>query len=248
MSENYDFAKLRSELINLTKSQLSKTVSTDIILIQTLSSIDELTISLNTLSKRLREWYGYILPELEHKIKDHEKFSELIMNKSYDELIKEFAPNGTMGKKLSDEDLEIVVGFAKKLNELYSEKERLLNYLEKKLKEFMPNTHYLLGTTITARILSSAGSLEKLTRVPASTIQLFGAEKALFRHLKSGARSPKYGHIFGHQLLQQASNDMKGKVARSLADKTSICVKLDFFKGDFLADTYLKGLQKRFSR
>ncbi len=243
-----DFAQLRKELIELTKKQLGESVSQDIIIIQALMSVDEITNNLNTLSKRLREWYGYILPELEHKIKDHETFINLIATKNFDELKNEFAPKVTMGIKLPEKDLQIVSEFAKKILELYKEKEKLLNYLDEKLDEFMPNTKALLGSTIAARLLAGAGSLKTLTRMPASTIQLLGAEKALFRHLKTGARSPKYGHIFSHQLIQKAKNSERGKVARSLADKISICVKLDYFKGDFLGETYLKGLEKRFQK
>lgn len=241
-----NFQDLRIKLIDLTKKQLGEAVSTDILLIQTLASVDDLTISLNTLSKRLREWHGYILPEVDHNINDHETFARLISTKSFEELEKEFAKSGSMGKKVDSADLDAVVSFAKQITILYQEKNNLLNYLESKLKYFMPNTYHLLGTTITARLLSSAGSLKGLTRVPASTIQLFGAEKALFRHLKSGARSPKYGHIFNHQLIQKTKATERGKVARALADKVSICVKLDFFKGEFLADNYLKDLEKRF--
>jgi nucleolar protein 56 len=242
------FQDLRKQLIDLTKKQLGEAVTIDILLIQALASADELTISLNTLSKRLREWYGYILPELEHKISDHETISKLISTKTYDELLAEFAPKDTMGIKLEQDDLDAVIGLAKQLCLLYKEKEILLDYLESKLKEFMPNTHAMLGTTISARLLASAGSLKSLSRSASSTIQLYGAEKALFRHLKTGARSPKYGHIFSHQLIQSADRKSAGKVARALADKTSICVKLDYFKGEFLADKYLKQLQERFGK
>lgn len=243
-----DFSDLRIKLIELTKSQLGDAISTDILLIQALVSSDELTTTLNTLSKRLREWYGYVLPELDHAIKDHETIAKLIANKSYDELKAEFAPNSTMGKKQPEEDLKVISSFAKHIHTLYQERTELLDYLEKKLKEFMPNTHALLGTTITARLLASSGSLKSLSRSASSTIQLYGAEKALFRHLKTGARSPKYGHIFSHQLIQRANHKDAGKVARALADKTSVCVKLDYFKGEFLADKYLTALQKRFGQ
>jgi len=243
-----DFASLRNKLIELTKKQLGEAVSEDILIIQALASVDELTVSLNTLSKRLREWFGYILPELGHKINDHESFIRLIVSKSFDELLKEFAPKGSMGIKLPDEDLNIVKEFSEKIYSLYKEKESLIKYLDLKLDSFMPNTKALLGSTISARLLSGAGSLKSLTRLPASTIQLLGAEKALFRHLKTGARSPKYGYIFSHQLIQNAKSVDKGRVARSLADKASICVKLDFFKGDFLGEKYLKDLEAKFRK
>lgn len=242
------FQDLRKKLIALTKRQLGDAVTEDILLIQTLASVDELTISLNTLSKRLREWHGYILPELDHKISDHETFARLVSTKSFDELKKEFVSGESMGRKVADKDLAAVSSFAKHIHTLYQEKTHLLNHLESQLKFFMPNTHALLGTTITARLLASAGSLKSLSRAASSTIQLFGAEKALFRHLKTGARSPKYGHIFSHQLIQRADRRSAGKVARALADKAAVCVKLDYFKGEFLGAKYLEELQKRFDK
>jgi nucleolar protein 56 len=152
-----------------------------------------------------------------------------------------------MGKHLEELDWQALQGLSFQLVGLYDYKQTLLSYLESVLKRYNPNVHALLGTTIAARVIAGAGSRRRLAVLPASTIQLLGAEKALFRHLKSGARSPKHGYVVNHQLLQQARRENRGKVARALADKAAICAKLDYFEGDFLGEQYLKDLQKRFS-
>lgn len=243
-----DFQSIRSNLIQKTKSELASSVNEDILIIQSLATVDDLTLSLNTIATRLREWAAYTVPELEHAISNHESFARFLINKSYEEIQDEFAKNGTMGAKLSKEDYDALILFATRVVDTYNLKADLIDYLDSILKKYMPNVLALAGTTITARLLSSAGSLRRMATIPASTIQLYGAEKALFRHLRSGAKSPKYGHIFSHPLLQSADRKSAGKVARALADKIAMCAKLDYFKGDFLGEQYLEDLEKKFSR
>lgn len=240
------FAKLRLELLTRTKKELAAAVGFDTLCIQSLASYDDLTTQLNGLSKRLREWHSYTLPELDHVISDHESYVRLIATKTREELVAEFVRDTQMGADISEKDYAAIVDFAKQIHLQYAYRQELLAYMESVLKEYMPNVTTLLGPTLAARLLAGAGSLKRLAVFPASTLQLLGAEKALFRHLKTGARSPKYGHIFNHQLLQQSPAHQRGKVARALADKTAICAKLDYFKGEFLADTYKEELEKRF--
>ena len=243
---NVDFQSIRSRSIAETKSQLAGSVTEDILIIQTLATIDDLSLSLNNVATRLREWAAYTLPELEHSVSNHESFARLLVTRSYDELISEFVSDSPMGARLSDDDYSALLSFAKKVLEMYELRSSLTDYLESSLKKYMPNTLAITGPTIAARLLSSAGSLKRLATIPASTIQLYGAEKALFRHLRSGAKSPKYGHIFSHPLLQGADRKNAGRVARALADKIAMCAKLDFFKGDFLGDKYLGDLETKF--
>ncbi len=129
---------------------------------------------------------------------------------------------------------------------MYQFKQSLLIYLEARLKKLLPNMTALAGVTIAARLLAGAGSARKLALLPASTIQLLGAEKALFRHLKSGAKSPKHGYIVNHPLIQKVGRSDKGKASRMLADKLALCARIDYFKGEFKADDYKKELEVRF--
>ena len=239
-----DFRNKREELIKLTRMSISSSISPDTMIIQAMNTIDDLTKQLNLLVKRLREWHAYSLPEFEKKVSDHERYAILIAEKSYEELTKEFAPNGTMGNVLDEADLAMQVIFAKRITSMYELKGELLDYIEKIMRKEMPNVQKMAGTSIGARLLVTAGSIRKLAVLPASTIQMLGAEKALFRHIKTGARPPKHGFIINHPFVQSAGRN-KGKAARILADKLSHCARLDFFKGEFLADKYLEDLYKK---
>ncbi len=239
-----DFATRREKLLALTKKQVAESLSDDIVVIQALNAVDDLTTQINGMSKRLREWHGYFLPELDHAIDSNEHYVSLIAEKSYEELVNEYGQG--MQAKVRSQDYVRAQNFALFIKSFFDEKNELLQYIESKLEVFMKNVLTLAGVTISARLLASAGSLYRLSRVPASTIQMYGAEKALFRHLRSGARSPKHGHIFNHPLVQGANRSRQsGKAARMLADKLSICAKVDYFKGEFVADEYKKELEAK---
>ena len=112
--------------------------------------------------------------------------------------------------------------------------------------EYCPNLKELAGSTIGAKLLEHTGSLKRLVMMPASTIQILGAEKALFRHIKTGARPPKFGLIHDHQFIQSAKRNEQGKRARALADKLSLAVKMDYFKGEFIAKRLKTELEEKF--
>ncbi len=237
-----NFSELKKRLMKETRTKVANAVSPDIMIIQAMNSIDELTKTLNGLTKRLREWHAYALPQLEHSLGDNEAYCKLLATKSYEELKEEFGDS--MGKILTEEDRKMQEEFAKTIYLNFQLKENLTNYIEELMKKHLRNVQYLAGTTIGARMLVNAGSIKKLAMMPASTIQMLGAEKALFRHLKSGAKPPKHGFIINHKLVAAAGKN-KGKVSRILADKISQCAKIDYFKGEFIADKFLEDIQKR---
>lgn len=239
-----NFKEIREKFIKDTKSKVKEAVNADIIIIQAINMIDDLNKVLNTLAKRLREWHAYSLPELEHQIEDNETYCKLIATKSYEELKEEFGCD-TMGNVIDQKDVEIQEDIGKIITKNYELRTSLSNYVEELMKKHLPNVQILAGTNIGARLLVSAGSFKKLAMMPASTIQMLGAEKALFRHLKSGAKPPKHGFIINHPLVASAGKD-KGKVARVLADKISQCAKIDFFKGELIANKFRDELNKKF--
>ncbi|MDD3175308.1 MAG: NOP5/NOP56 family protein [Candidatus Nanoarchaeia archaeon] len=241
-----NFSILKERLMQETKVKISEAVGEDLMIVQAMNTIDELNKVLNSLSKRLREWHAYTLPELNHDVEDNEAYCRLISTKSYDELKDEFGKN-TMGGKLSDEDIEIQIDIAKNITETFKMKDKLVLYVETLMKRIAPNISILAGSSIGARLIVNAGSIKRLAMMPASTIQMLGAEKALFRHLKTGARPPKHGFIINHPYVAAAGNS-KGKVARILADKLSQCAKIDFFKGDIVADKMRKELDEKFKK
>ena len=113
------------------------------------------------------------------------------------------------------------------------------------MKDVTPNMSSLIGPTLSAKLISIAGSLDHLAKMPASTLQVLGAEKALFRALKTGARPPKHGIIFQYAAIHQAPRWQRGKIARALSGKLSIAARIDAFKGEFRGEALKRGLEKR---
>lgn len=243
-----EFHKRRLTLLLQTQKALRESVTPDTLIIQALGTLDDLTVQLNAMSKRLREWHGYTLPEVGNKLADHEAFVRLVATRSRRELAEEFLDEEGMGALLDEKDYIQIKDLARAIGELFEYKNHLEHYLNDMLERHVPNMTALAGATIAARLLAGAGSLRRLALLPASTLQLLGAEKALFRHLKTGARSPKYGYLFNHPFVQHAGKDVAGKVARGLADKLALCAKLDYFKGEFKGKHYREELERKFAQ
>lgn len=232
--------------LKLTKQDIQKAVNPDDYVIQTVNCMTELNKAINMLVKRLREWYSLYNPEASNNLKDHAVFTDLILKKTKKELLKEFKVDYSMGADLSDEDLSPIMSLAKQVNSMYSLKSKLDKYLEKTMNSYCPNVTAITGHLVGAKLLEHAHSLKRMAELPASTVQLLGAEKALFRHMRSNAKPPKYGVIFSLPMIQRAHPKQRGKVARAFADKISIAAKVDYFKGEFIGDKLKKQLEKKF--
>lgn len=232
----------------LTKAAIKQSVSEDIFVMQTIANINELDKAINLLSKRVREWYSWYAPEVVHHLSGHEKLMELIGSKNRAESLKEFKEADTMGANLDKVHVDEILLLAKQVKELFVLREQHEKYLQQVMQKYCPNVLELAGCTIGAKLMELGRGLKHLALLPASTIQLLGAEKALFRHIKTGARSPKYGIIINHPLIQNAAKASKGKAARMLADKISLCARLDYFKGEFKAKEYRKDLERKLAQ
>jgi nucleolar protein 56 len=240
-----NFQKIRAECISQAKKTIQESINQDNFIVHSINNIEELAKVTNVLSKRLRDWYNIYLPEFSKKISDHETFVSLILEKDRKALIKELGLKESMGKDLEKKDLEPIIELAKKIRSLYELRDGLKKYLEKTMDEYCKNLNYITGSLLGAKLIEEAGSLKRLAMMPSSTIQLLGAEKALFRHIKTGARSPKHGFIFQHPLVSKARLKDRGRHARVLADKINIAVKTDYFKGEFNGDRLKKELEEK---
>jgi len=239
--------KMREASLLVTKKRMAASVKNDQLIVQAVNNVDEIDKVSNNLGKRLREWYELYNPEFSKSIEGHEKFTELIQQKTKKELLKEIGvgEEETMGAELSKKDLTPVMDLAAGISSLFSLREKQVKYIEESMKKYLPNVNAVAGSMIGAKLLGVAGSLEKMAMFPASTIQLLGAEKALFRHIKTGARPPKYGVIINHPFVTNAKHSEKGKAARILADKISIAAKIDYFKGEFRGDDLRKEVEEK---
>jgi nucleolar protein 56 len=233
-----DIEKLKQKNLELTKKKVKESVSDDQLIINTINTIEELDKTLNSLSMRLRDWFSLINPETEHQLQDNEILLKVIVE---DELQK-----SEMGAVLKKQDKEQIIKLAANLKNLFEYKNSLEVYLEEVQERHIPNIQDITGTLIAAKLLREAKSLRKLATLQSGTIQLFGAEKALFRHIKTGARPPKYGFLLNHIIVQNSKE--KGKTARALADKISICARLDYFKGERLGTKYFEELKEKWKK
>ena len=230
-----NYSELKKQMIKKTKQDVKKNLlRRDRVIVHAVKTIDTIDKTGNLLIEKLREWYGVYNPEF--KSKDNEKLFKAISSLEKKE--------GSMGADLTEDDLKQIQEYSSKIKALYDERKNISSYLEKIMKEEAPNITAVTGSILGARLIATAGSLEKLAEFPSSTIQVLGAEKALFAHLKKGVKPPKYGLLFQFPLVRKASKKNKGKIARKAASKISIAAKVDFFKGKFIGDKLMQELEK----
>uniref|UniRef100_A0A7E4VIB3 Nop domain-containing protein n=1 Tax=Panagrellus redivivus TaxID=6233 RepID=A0A7E4VIB3_PANRE len=220
----------------------------DTMIVQAVSLLDDLDKELNNYAMRLREWYGWHFPEISKIIPDHGAFAKTvqalgqkenaattdfsaILPEELAERVKEEAEI-SMGTELSEIDVILLNQLCEQVIEMYDYRAQLHEYLKNRMSALAPNLTVLLGELIGARLISRAGSLVNLAKYPASTVQILGAEKALFRALKTKRDTPKYGIIYHAQLITQASTKLKGKMARKLAAKISLSTRVDALCND----------------
>ena len=234
----------------------------DLIVAQAIQTLDDLDRTVNLFMGRLREWYGTHFPELDRLIEKHETYARLVVNLGEREnftieaLEKEDIPKGkaeavvqmaetSMGADISTKDLAQIQALSRDILNLYELRGNMENYLDNTMEEVARNMKVMVGALLGARLIAMAGSLRNLAMRPASTIQVLGAEKALFRSLKTGAPPPKHGLIFQAALLHDAKRWQRGKIARALAGKLSIAARADAFGGRYIGDRLKADLDRR---
>ncbi|XP_018784188.1 PREDICTED: nucleolar protein 58 [Bactrocera latifrons] len=217
----------------------------DTMIVQAQCLLDDLDKELNNYMMRAREWYGWHFPELGKLITDNIAFVKTIklvgtrenmaitdlsdiLPEEVEEKVKE-AAEISMGTEISEEDIINIQCLCDEILSINEYRTHLYDYLKTRMMAMAPNLTVLVGETVGARLIAHAGSLINLAKHPSSTVQILGAEKALFRALKTKKDTPKYGLIFHAQLVGQASLKNKGKMSRSLAAKASLATRVDAF-------------------
>uniref|UniRef100_A0A3P8ZTR3 Nucleolar protein 56 n=1 Tax=Esox lucius TaxID=8010 RepID=A0A3P8ZTR3_ESOLU len=221
----------------------------DNMIIQSIALLDQLDKDINTFSMRVREWYGYHFPELIRIVPDNstycrlaqlignrkelseeslEALEEVVMDGAKAQAILE-ASRSSMGMDISPIDLINIERFSNRVVSLAAYRLELQEYLRSKMSQVAPNLAALIGDVVGARLISHAGSLTNLAKYPASTVQILGAEKALFRALKTRGNTPKYGLIFHSTFIGRAAAKNKGRISRYLANKCTIASRIDAF-------------------
>lgn len=215
----------------------------DVMVIQAIALLDDLDKELNIYAMRVKEWYGWHFPEMSKIISDNIAYAKIIkacgfrtnipssdlssiLPEDLEQAIK-VAANISMGTEISQTDIEHILSLSEQVISIASYRAELFDYLKNRMNAIAPNLTSLVGELVGARLISHAGSLTTLAKYPASTVQILGAEKALFRALKTKHDTPKYGIIYHASLVGSAPQKLKGKMARMVATKTSLSSRLD---------------------
>ncbi|OAP59253.1 nucleolar protein 58 [Fonsecaea erecta] len=215
----------------------------DVMIVQAIGLLDDLDKELNTYAMRVKEWYGWHFPEMAKILNDNLAYAKVVLkmgmrtnweNCDLAEILPEeieaavkAAADRSMGTEITDEDLENIQSLAEQVVQFTEYRTQLASYLTARMTAIAPNLTTLVGDLVGARLIAHAGSLMNLSKSPASTIQILGAEKALFRALKTKHDTPKYGLIYHASLIGQATGRNKGKMARILAAKAALGLRVD---------------------
>jgi nucleolar protein 58 len=192
---------------------------------------------------RVREWYGWHFPEMTKIVQDNIQYAKAILlmgsrdNAAAADLVSVMpddvaeevkdASQVSMGTEISEDDLLHILALAEQVVSLSEYRAQLYDYLKSRMNAIAPNLTVLVGELVGARLIAHAGSLVNLAKHPASTVQILGAEKALFRALKTKKETPKYGLIYHASLVGQSAPKFKGKISRVLASKCSLSIRVD---------------------
>ncbi len=225
----------------------------DKLLIQAINSVDDIDESISKLVERIRDWYTIYFPEMD-TISNNETYIKLIAeSENREDIIENFKSQfsedieESTGADIEEDDLIMLKSFAESIFSLQKSRKELEIYIDNKMESIAPNLRDLLGATLGAKLIAHIGSVKRLATYPASVIQVMGAEKAIFRHLKTGERPPKHGLIFQHPSVRGAKWWNRGKIARNLALKITLAVRKDVFSGEYdpsIAEDYLKKVEQ----
>lgn len=216
----------------------------DTMVVQAIGLLDDLDKEINTYAMRVKEWYGWHFPELQKLVVDNLQYAQLclklgmrkgvetldfsdILSEEGQEADVKQAAKISMGTEITEDDLANIHSLCHQVISLYDYRTQLSNYLQSRMNTIAPNLTYMVGELVGARLIAHAGSLMNLAKQPASTVQILGAEKALFRALKTKSDTPKYGLIYHASLIGKAPPKHKGKISRVLAAKASLACRVD---------------------
>ncbi len=231
-SEDYSYPQelLQEALTVLGSLELRESLDQGEHLAKAVKTIQDLNETTNLLMERLRDWYSIHYPELQETV-DDEDYIRLITNHGSREGIQEKTGmvDQSVGSDISDTEKNMYQRFAGIILEKRKFRGELWSYVEDLMKERAPTLTELTGVKLGSELIAQAGSLEKLAKMPSSTIQVLGAEKALFSHLSKGTKPPKHGLILQHPFVHKTDLELRGKISRLFANKIAIGARIDYF-------------------
>lgn len=219
------YGHLRKFCINIAEGKIADLYGQgDMELLQMVRMLDDMDNVINLLTERATEWYLIKNPGFSRKYKSMNAKKMLSVIKR--------ERSSSLGR------------LAGEIDRMVSSRTTLMKEISGRADVILPNCSALVGGLVAARLMSRAGGLEQFSRMPGSTIQVLGAENALFTHIRSGSSSPKHGIIFQHRRVHNAPRPVRGKVSRAVAGKLSIAARLDYFRGELMPE-FIEKAQKR---
>ena len=263
VKENEYYQDVHSKIIELTSHLLqSASEGRDKLVVQAILFLDDLDKMTNLAVVRIKEWYGLHFPELERKVENpatycrivayvgprpffsFEKFKKLNLPENKINQLLSLAKQ-SMGGELREEDWYPLRDLSVETLNLMEQRKKVEDWIDKVMGEIAPNLKTVAGSLVGARLISMAGSLEELAKKPASKIQVLGAEKALYRSLRTGTAPPKHGVIFQMPIIGKSPWWIRGKLARFVAAKIAIAARLDAYGGEFYGETLVEQINER---
>jgi len=221
---------IREKAISQTREEIESSVEKDQLLVKAVKQLDQLERDIRDQVERLRDWYGVHFPELEQEITEDDRFVDILekygVEKNNIEPFDQMAEKST-GSDLSEQDRELIENSVSTIASMKDLRDEIEVYVKEGAQEEFQNLSVLLGPVLATRLVALAGGLEELAKKPASTVQMLGAEKALFRHLHGEGTSPKHGVLFHHRFVKNLPEEKRGKMARFLANKSVMAARID---------------------
>ncbi|RLG49024.1 MAG: hypothetical protein DRO06_00120 [Thermoproteota archaeon] len=235
----------------------------DLLVIRAIDYIDHLNKAMNMLIPAIREWYSIHFPEMNEIVEDHYIYAKIVAEVGAREnMTKErlaeiglksgeaselaAAAEASIGADLPEEDMKVLRETAGLWVSMYEEREKVEGYVERLMRRVAPNVSAVVNPLVAARLIAIAGSLRRLASMPSSSIQILGAQKAIFMHLTRGTKPPKHGVLFQAREVRTAPKKLRGKIARLLASKIAIAARVDVYGGGrFIGDELRREVDRR---
>ncbi len=246
---SYEDSLLQESLQKLGTKKIKDSIDFGEHLAKAVDTIQDLNESINMKMERLRDWYSLHFSELEDEV-DERRYLELISEYGDRKRIKQETEieKDSTDQEITPLETEHFKTLARVTKEEMEYREELEDYVENRMEEYAPNLAVLTGAKLGGELIAKQGSLKELAKQPASTIQMLGAEKSLFKHLDKGTPPPKHGLILQHPYVHRAPEDLRGKIARAFANKIAIAARIDYFDGDFKGEEMREELEEKIEK
>ena len=236
----------REATIQLAKRVVKSSIGADVYLGHAVRAYDDLVFTSNMLSERLHEWYSLHFPELQEVLSPEKYVDAIADGGARDAILSSMGSKmDSIGADIDEEDLKSIRDLAEALRSGTRARKEIERYIDSRMIVVAPNVAAIAGPLIGARLIMQAGSLGRLASMPSGTVQLLGAEKAMFRHLKKKTRPPKHGILFQHSLVHNAPGWQRGPIARALASKVSMAARADAYTHNDISASLLEQLDAR---